>query len=142
VRDHREVIEVDRLIRDLRPADRPSKPATVVSVRSHPGARLHHVPMSAGWTRASVGLGVLLAVAMPQWPYARDCGGWLILYLVAVGMVVIAGIWGARLTWDGRLGYAHIIALGTVLWGLTLTSQEVLPRIGYAHAQAAWFCTP
>ena len=86
--------------------------------------------------------GMLLAVALPQWPYARDCGGWLILYLVAVGMVVIAGIWGARLTWDGRLGYAHIIALGTVLWGLTLTSQEVLPRIGYAQAQAAWFCAP
>jgi hypothetical protein len=142
VRDHREVIEVERLIRDLGPADRPSKPATGVSVRSHPGARLHPVPMSAGWIRASVGLGVLLAVALPQWPYARDCGGWLILYLVAVGMVVIAGIWGARLTWNGRLGYAHIIALGTLVWGLTLTSQEVLTRVGYAKAQATWFCTP
>lgn len=98
--------------------------------------------MSAGWTRACVGLGVLVAAAVPRWPYARDCGAGLILYLFAVGMVVIAGTWGALLTWDRRLGYAHIVALGTLLWGLTLTSQELLMRVGYAKAQATWFCTP
>lgn len=140
--DEREAVEVDRLIRGLRPAERRSSPHPVLSVGGHPPASLFHgrIPMRAWGVRAWVGLGVLLGAAVPQWPYARACGWWLILYLFAVEMVVIAGIWGARLTWQRRLGFTHIVALGTILWGLVLSSLEVLPRVGYAKAQATWFC--
>src|SRR3989442_15194056 len=60
--------------------------------------------------------------------------------MLAVGTVVVAGLWGARVSWQSRLGFAHIVALGTILWGLALTGQEVLPRVGYARARAVWRC--
>lgn len=90
--------------------------------------------------RVCVGLGALLGIAVPQWPYARACGAWLFLYMIAAGMVGAAGIWGARLSWDRRLGFTHIVALGAILWGFILISQEVLPRAGYAKAEATWSC--
>lgn len=88
----------------------------------------------------SLGLGVALGFAMPFWPYPKACAWWLLLYLFAVAMVVVAGIWAARLTWATRLGIAHMVALGVVFWGITLAADETLPRIGYAKAEAAWFC--
>lgn len=88
----------------------------------------------------SVGLGVALAVAMPFWPYPKACAWWLLLYLCAVAMVVVAGVWAARLTWVTRLGVAHMLALGVVFWGITLAADETLPRIGYAKTEAVWFC--
>ena len=39
-----------------------------------------------------------------------------------------------------RLGFAHVIAVCTIIWGLALTAQEVLPRIGYAKVRLAWRC--
>ncbi len=90
--------------------------------------------------RVWVALGVMLAIAMPFWPYPKVCNWWLLLYMLAVGMVVVAGIWGARLTWQTRLGIAHTVALFVVLWGITLGAQETLPRIGYAKAEATWIC--
>jgi hypothetical protein len=60
--------------------------------------------------------------------------------MFAVAMVVIAGVWGARLTWATRLGIAHTVALAIVLWGITLAAEETLPRIGYAKAEAVWWC--
>ena len=87
-----------------------------------------------------VGLGVALALAMPFWPYPKACAWWLLLYLFAVAMVVVTGIWTARLTWVTRLGVAHMVALGIVFWGITLAAEETLPRIGYAKTEAAWFC--
>lgn len=136
--DSRESSEVDLYIRKLRPTT-PDRP---VAVGAHPPSRLReiYVPRRAGAVWACVVLGVLLGIALPYWPYPRGCGLWLDLYLAAVEMVVIAGIWGARLTWDTRLGFAHLIALGTILWGLVLTALEVLPRVGYAQARASWFC--
>ena len=88
----------------------------------------------------SLGLGVALAVAMPFWPYPKACAWWLLFYLFAVGMVVVAGVWAARLTWVTRLGVAHMLALGVVFWGITLAADETLPRIGYAKTEAVWFC--
>jgi hypothetical protein len=88
----------------------------------------------------SVGLGVALGIAMPFWPYPKACAWWLLLYLSAVAMVVVAGVWAARLTWVTRLGVAHMLALGVVFWGITLAADETLPRIGYAKTQAVWFC--
>ena len=90
--------------------------------------------------RMCVGLGVLLSAAMPYWPYPKACAWWLLLYLFAVAIVVVAGIWSARQTWHLRLGVAHVVALGIVLWGITLAAEETLPRIGYAKAEAVWWC--
>jgi hypothetical protein len=87
-----------------------------------------------------VSLGVLLGTALPQWPYERACGSWLLLYLTAVGTVVVAGLWGARVSWRSHVGLAHIVAIGTLIWGLALTAQEVLPRVGYAKDRLAWRC--
>jgi len=90
------------------------------------------------WT--SLGLGVALAVAMPFWPYPKACAWWLLFYLFAVAVLVVAGVWAARLTWVTRLGVAHMLALGVVFWGITLAADETLPPIGYAKTEAAWFC--
>ena len=87
-----------------------------------------------------VGLGVTLGVAMPFWPYPKACAWWLLFYLFAVTMVVVAGVWAARLAWGTRLAAAHMVALGVVFWGITLAAEETLPRIGYAKTEAVWFC--
>jgi len=89
--------------------------------------------------RAWVGLGAALAVAMPFWPYAKAYSWGLLLYMFAVAMVIVAGIWSARLTWITRLAVAHTLAVTIVLWGFTLATAETLPRIGYAKAEATWF---
>jgi hypothetical protein len=81
--------------------------------------------------RTFVGLGVLLSAAMPYWPYAHGWSWGLLLYLAAVVLVVVTGIWGAKLTWDARLPAAHTVAVGTVIWGLGLLAAETVPRIGY-----------
>jgi hypothetical protein len=135
--------EVDLLIRKLRPVSKlsfPERPAAAIG--SHPPSvvREIHVPRRAGVVRACVVLGVMLGIALPFWPYSRGCGWGLDLYLASVELAVIAGCWGARQTWDARLGFTHLAALATILWGFVLTAQEVLPRVGYAKTQAAWFC--
>jgi hypothetical protein len=96
--------------------------------------------MSAAGVWSCVALGVLLGAAIPQWPYEKACGPWLGLYMAAVEIVVVAGIWGARVSWKSRLGFAHVIAICTIMWGFALTAQEVLPRIGYAKVRMAWRC--
>jgi hypothetical protein len=53
---------------------------------------------------------------------------------------VVAGIWAAHVSWRSRLGFAHVIAVATIIWGLALTAQEVLPRVGYAKERLAWRC--
>jgi hypothetical protein len=90
------------------------------------------------WLR--VVLAVLLAGALPFWPYARGCGLGLYLYLGAAAVAVTAGLWAASSTWQRRRARAHVIALLVILWGLGLIAQEVLPRVGYAKQPARWTC--
>ena len=92
------------------------------------------------WAR--VGLGVVVALALPQWPYARACDVGLLGYLLAVGVVLVTGCWGAMASWRGRLAAAHVIALSTILWGLALAAHEILPRAGYITSSARWWCVP
>jgi hypothetical protein len=91
------------------------------------------------WTR--VGLGVVLAFAVPQWPYERACGVELLVYLLAVATVSVAGIWGAMASWRGRIASAHVVALCTILWGLTLAAVEALPRTDVG-SPVGWRCAP
>jgi hypothetical protein len=76
-------------------------------------------PRTVTVVRMCVALGVLLALAMPYWPYPKACTWWLFLYMCAVAMVLIAGVWAARMTWATRLGVAHIVALCVIGWGIT-----------------------
>jgi hypothetical protein len=79
--------------------------------------------------RVWVTLGVLLSVAMPFWPYPKTYLAGLLLYLFAVEVVALTGLWSAKLSWDGRLGGAHTIALGVVLWAIVLVAEETLPLV-------------
>jgi hypothetical protein len=81
--------------------------------------------------RTFVGLGVLLSAAMPYWPYSHAWSWGLLLYVSAILLVVVTGIWGAKLTWDARLPAAHTVAVGTVIWGLGLLAAKAVPLIGY-----------
>ena len=134
---------VNSLIRKLRPHDTTSyvseRPSTI---GARPISRMRPIkaPMSQAAVWSCVALGVLLGAALPQWPYAKACGSWLALYMAAVEIVVISGIWGARVSWKSRLGFAHVVAVSTIIWGLALTAQEVLPRVGYAKTRLAWRC--
>jgi hypothetical protein len=79
--------------------------------------------------RTFVGLGVMLSAAMRYWPYAHAWSWGLLFYLGAVLLLLVTGIWGAKLTWDARLPAAHTVAIGTVVWGLGLLAAETVPRI-------------
>jgi len=110
-------------------------------LRSMPSLRSLSLPTLSEVTtvRAWVGLGAALAVAMPFWPYAKPYSWGLLFYMFAVTMLIVTGIWSARLTWITRLAVAHTLALTITFWGLTLATAETLPRIGYAKAEATWF---
>jgi hypothetical protein len=138
---------VNSLLRKLRPNDRPSGGSFVSERPSNGGARplssIRSVrPVKAGAVWGCVTLGVLLAAAVPAWPYENDCGQWLFLYLGSVSLVVVAGLWGARVSWRGRIGWAHVLAVMTIIWGLALTAHQVLPRepLFYAKTRLAWRC--
>jgi len=146
---NQEAAVVDSLIKKLRPFDtkrqpfdRPFVSERASTLGARPLSRMRPIggPMRPGAVWGCVALGVILGIALPQWPYARACGWWLLLYLTAVGTVVVAGAWGARVSWRSRIGLAHIVAMGTMIWGLALTAQEVLPRVGYAKTRLAWRC--
>ena len=97
-------------------------------------------PRQVTVVRMCVGLGVTLSSAMPYWPYPKAGALWLIWYFFAIAMVVVAGIWSARLTWNTRLGVAHTVALCVVFWGITLAAEETIPRIDCSKAAAALVC--
>jgi len=91
------------------------------------------------WLR--VLLGLVLAVAITQWPYKTACGFNLAMYLGAIAAVVVAGLWSAVTSWQRRLGLAHLLSLGILGWGLVLGAREILPRTGYAREVRMWTCT-
>jgi hypothetical protein len=68
----------------------------------------------------------------------------LIGYLVAVGAVLVGGLWSSVWTWRHRTARAHVLSLLLVIWGLVLGAIEVLPHAGYAKADptrpAGWSC--
>jgi hypothetical protein len=87
---------------------------------------------------------IALCVAIVFWPYPSHCGQPLYNFLGAVAAVTLGGFWISALTWRWRMPKTHILAALVVLWGLTITAAEVLPRVGYAKADAqrppGWSC--
>ena len=86
-------------------------------------------------------IGIVLGVALTQWPYAQSCGLPLFLYVAAVGALALAGGWAGVSAWNHRLGVAHNVSLVLVFWGIVLASEQILPRVGYARTEETWLCT-
>lgn len=115
-----------------------SAPAALPAGRPAPMPGGGKLAVFTTWLR--VALGVALAVGITQWPYASACGLNLIVYLGAIGVVIVAGLWSAVSSWRRRLGLAHTLSLLVLLWGLLLAAREVLPRAGYARQVRTWSC--
>jgi len=143
----REMREVDKLLAKLPDADPTLGRGAATVPRAYPAQAVHtphpDSPAAAGarlttWIR--VGLGLMLGVGMMVWPYSHVCGLKLIFYTIGAGTVVVAGLWSGVSSWKRRMGLAHLLSLGLVIWGLVLAAGVVLPRVGYANHAAAWFC--
>lgn len=133
----KELADIDKLIASTPPAA--GQPQAVLRPAERAPVAHSRRELFGAWSR--VLLGVVLAAALTQWPYAHRCGLGLLIYLGAAGTVVLAGVWGMVFSWRRRLGLAHVIALGVFLWGAALVAGQVLPRVGYAKAEAAWRCS-
>ena len=143
----KEMAEIDKIIAGTPPArlpsgggaaPAPSAAASAPAARSGGGSAVGRKESLATWLR--VGLGAALAVGMTQWPYFHACGTSLFIYLGAVGVVGLSGIWGMVSSWRRRMGLAHTISLAVLLFSGVLAAATVLPRIGYAKHAAVWFC--
>jgi hypothetical protein len=85
-------------------------------------------------------LAVLLAAALPLWPYGKGCGLQLFFYLGAAALALLAGAAGAINSWRTRRSLAHVISLLVVVFAGVMAAREVLPRVGYAAESATWLC--
>jgi hypothetical protein len=142
----REMREVDRLLAKLPEAD-PSlgkAPAArtsqsgIATVRTTPAVFGGTRSIAAAWFR--LGLGLLLGIGMLAWPYPHVCGARLLFYALGSLTLVVAGVWSALASWRHRQGFAHLLSILLVIWGLVLVMGIVLPRVGYAGQQALWLC--
>lgn len=140
----KELADIDKVI--ARMPSQGAAPAPSTPAAALPGARTAAPPAPSGGKMAAVTtwlrviLGVALAVGITQWPYASACGLNLMVYLGAIGVVVLAGLWSSISSWRRRLGFAHTLSLLVLLWGLVLAAREVLPRAGYAKHVRTWSC--
>jgi hypothetical protein len=87
-----------------------------------------------------VALAVLLAAALPLWPYGKQCGLQLFFYLGAAALAFLAGATGALNSWRTRRGLAHVVSLVVVVFAGVMAAREVLPRTGYAAQTESWLC--
>lgn len=141
----KELAEIDKILAKgpvAPPANAPV-PKGIASGPPAPAPRAVAAPSNRSsvlgtWARALAG--AVLAGAMTQWPYAHACGVPLLLYALAAGAVVVAGVWGASASWRSRIPAAHIVSLVVAGWGVGLLASVVLPRIGYAAEQLVWVC--
>lgn len=143
----KELKEVDRLLNQL-PTHREEQAAAAAAAAKRvqpPALTSGAAPeraSSGAWlgTWARVGLGLLLAIGMPLWPYTHGCGVKLFLYMGGILTVIVAGVWSSLTSWKRRMGAAHVFSQLLVIWGLVLAARVILPRTGYAIEPATWFC--
>jgi hypothetical protein len=90
------------------------------------------------WVRLT--LVTILAVSLNFWPYPHSCGFGLFAFLGSEGLVLAGGLWVATITFRARMPMTHVLALLMSLSALALLELEVLPRVGYAKAEAVWSC--
>jgi hypothetical protein len=135
-----EMAQVDRLLSKLPTHEPPPapRPAGRGAVAGEGGERRLTMREWLGtWVR--VGLGVVIGIAITQWPYAHSCGLRLDLYLLAVSGVIAAGVWSSISSWKRRLAVAHTVSQLLVIWGVLLGSSEIFPRVS-AGSTATWSC--
>jgi hypothetical protein len=142
----REMREVDKLLAKLPDDPAPGRGVPTVPVPPRPvaggGGPPGAVPARGGawvttWMR--VGLGLALGVGMLVWPYTHSCGLKLVFYLIGAATVTVAGIWGALSSWRRRLGWAQLMSIVLIVWGLALASRQILPRV-YGQQPIPFFC--
>jgi hypothetical protein len=130
------------------PAGKGAPPARQSAKAPAPASDDHSDGGTSGFAKfmlyARVVLAAALGIGMMFWPYDAKCGSGMMLYLAAVGVVVVSGTWSAVWSWRHRAARLHTLSLLLVLWGLVLGSIDILPRIGYAKADlahpAGWMC--
>jgi hypothetical protein len=144
----RELADIDRTIeKQGAPAPHGSPPALPPGGAVGPPTRLPGSTAAPPAARGSVArtwfwvaLAVLLAAALPLWPYGKSCGLQLFFYLGAATLALLAGATGALNSWRTRRGLAHLISLLVVGFAGVMGAREVLPRVGYAAEAATWLC--
>jgi hypothetical protein len=129
----RELADIDRVI-DKGPG--PAGPPARLPAPGSPAVVKGSVAMTWFW----VVLALLLAVALPLWPYGKACGLQLFFYLGAATLALLAGGAGAVSSWATRRGLAHVLSLLVVVWAGAVGAREVLPRVGYAAQSRPWLC--
>jgi len=88
-------------------------------------ARIFNMLGPAATVRMWVALAAVYSAVLTFWPYPRTYFWGLVLYLGALALVMVAGIWGARLSWEARLGAAHTVALGSMFWAVRLATYTL-----------------
>jgi hypothetical protein len=141
----REMREVDKLLAKLPEADPTlgrAQPRTsqggIPTIRTTPAVPGGTRSIAAAWLR--LGLGLLLGIGMLVWPYSHICGARLLFYGLGALTLVVAGVWSALASWRHRQGFAHLLSILLIIWGLVLVMGIVLPRVGYAGQEAVWLC--
>jgi hypothetical protein len=113
-----------------------TSPAPRVPAPAEPAVARGSVAMTWFW----MALAVLLAAALPLWPYGKGCGLQLFFYLGAAALALLAGAAGAIHGWRSRRGLPHVVSLLVVAFAGVMAAREVLPRIGYAAVSETWLC--
>jgi hypothetical protein len=141
----RELADIDRAIEKQGPTGAP--PALPPRAGALPPTTGRPAPAEPGVARRSVAktwfwvlLAVLLAAALPLWPYGKVCGLQLFFYLGATALALLAGAAGALASWTSRRGLAHALSLFVVAWAGAMAAREILPRVGYAAESRTWLC--
>lgn len=143
----KELADIDRVIekqgvapdpRGAPPALPPGAPAPAARppMPGAPAVARGSVAMTWFW----VALALLLAAALPLWPYGKGCGLQLFFYLGAAGLALLAGATGAVNSWRSRSGLAHLLSLVVIGFAGVMGAREVLPRVGYAAESRTWLC--
>lgn len=148
-------LEVDRLLKQLPGGDptllgdrEPSEPprtrqsgsfsvgtARTAPPPAVPSVRAQHL---ISWLGALFSAGLGAAVA--QWPYARECGWVLYLYLGVIGVLLVTAGWSSVAAWRVRSAGSHVLSLIVVFWGIVLAAEQILTRIGYSAQASLWAC--
>ena len=142
----KELADIDRAIEKHGPVPQGAPPALPPAGVTSSPARVPGtaIPGTAGGAVAMtwfwVVLALLLAAALPLWPYGKSCGLQLFFYLGAATLALLAGAAGAVNSWRSRRGLAHLLSLLVVAFAGVMGAREVLPRSGYAARAQTWLC--
>ena len=147
----KEMAEIDKIIAKQPVTQGAREPGSQGARALQPGSSAPSVPQRAApvavgrrealgtWVKVLLGAGVATAVAF-FWPYSHGCGLKLYGYIAAAAGVMIVGLWGVVASWKSRMGFAHLLALLSMLLGGALIAKSVLDRTTYPKLPSTWTC--